>query len=306
MSDFHFLRPYWLLAVIPAVLLSWRLLMSDGTDRTWTKHIAPHLLSQLMTGRNERHWLRPATLLPVGWLIAVMALAGPAWQREPAPFAEDTAVLVIVVKVTPSMESADIQPSRLARAQQKIRDLLALRPGAKTALFAYAGSAHRVMPLTADADILQQFAGELSPSVMPVEGSMVGPALVAADETIKKSGQPGWILWIGDGASPAELADLAKYRQENRTPVSVLGIAADGPELDTLRTAAKQLDAPLIRVTADSADVESLGHQARFSIADEQDGGELWKDFGYWLVPLLGLVSLAWFRRGWMAAASAR
>src|SRR5262249_14395046 len=154
--------------------------------------------------------------------LGVLALAGPTWEREPAPFAEDKAVLVIVVKVTRSMQSQDVQPTRLARATEKIRDLLAQRPGAKTALFAYAGSAHRVMPLTSDAGIIDAFAGELAPDVMPVEGSRAGDALIAADETVKKAGQAGWVLWIADGASPDEMRALETYRDEGRTPVTVL------------------------------------------------------------------------------------
>jgi Ca-activated chloride channel family protein len=239
-------------------------------------------------------------MLLVAWVLAAVALAGPTWQREPAPFAEDTAVLVIVLKVTPSMQSQDVQPTRLARAAEKVRDLLTLRPGAKTALFAYAGSAHRVMPLTSDAGIIGSFAAELAPDVMPVEGSAAGPALTAADEAVKKSGQAGWVLWIADAASPDEVKALEKYRAEGRTPVSVLAVAGDGPELESLKAAASSLDAPLVRVTPDAADVGQLARNTRFSAVPEQAGGERWKDAGYWLTFPLVLVSLLWFRRGWM------
>src|SRR5262249_414028 len=114
----------------------------------------PHLLPHLLTGREERRWIRPVTVLPVAWMLGVVALAGPTWEREPAPFAEDMDVLAIVLKVTPSMQSQDIQPTRLARVTGKIRDLPGRRRGAKTALFAYAGTAHRVMPPTSDAGII--------------------------------------------------------------------------------------------------------------------------------------------------------
>jgi Ca-activated chloride channel family protein len=128
------------------------------------------------------------------------------------------------------MQSQDVQPTRSARATEKIRDLLALRPGAKTALFAYAGTTHRVMPFTGDAGVIDSFAAELAPDVMPVEGSAAGPALTAADEAVKKSGRAGWVLWIADAATPDELKALEQYRAEARTPVSVLAVAGDGPE----------------------------------------------------------------------------
>lgn len=304
MSEFHFLRPWWLLATVPAVALVWRLWTAEDASRTWRKLVAPHLLPRLLTGHEKRSWFRPVVALLVAWMMAAVALAGPAWQREPAPFAEDTAALVIVLKVTPSMQSQDVQPTRQTRAAEKIRDLLKQRPGAKTALFAYAGTAHRVMPFTSDAGIVTSFAEELAPDVMPVEGSVAGAALTAADEAVKKSGQAGWILWIADGATPNELKTLKQYRDEGRTPVSVLAVAGDGPELESLKQAASALDAPLVRVTPDDADVKRLAGNTRFSAVSEQVGGDRWRDFGYWLVWPLAVLSLLWFRRGWMVRAS--
>ncbi len=306
MTEFHFLRPWWLLAVVPAAVLVWLLWAAEDAGRLWRKLVALHLLPHLLTGRDERTWFRPVTALLAGWLLATVALAGPTWQREPAPFAEDTAALAIVLKVTPSMRALDVQPSRQARAAEKISDLLALRPGAKTALFAYAGTVHCVMPLTGDAGIIKTFAGELAPDVMPVEGAAAGTALTAADEAVKKSGQAGWVLWVADGASADELAALTKYRAEGRTPVSVLAVAGDGPELESLRAAAAALDASLVRVTPDDADVRQLARNTRFSTVPEQAGGERWRDAGYWLVPPLAGLSLVWFRRGWMVRGSAR
>jgi Ca-activated chloride channel homolog len=218
LSEFHFLRPWWLLALIPATLLVCWLWSAEDTARAWRKLVAPHLLSRLLIGREERGWIRPVTVLLAVWVLASVALAGPAWQREPAPFAEDTAGLAIVIKMTKSMESQDVQPTRLARAVEKVHDLLALRPGAKTALFAYAGTAHRVMPFTSDAKLVSSFAGDLAPEVMPVDGSNAGDALVAADEAVKISGQAGWVLWVADAATPDERTALTKYPAEGRWP----------------------------------------------------------------------------------------
>lgn len=304
MSEFHFLRPWWLLAVLPAGLLAWRLWNAESAGRAWRKLVAPHLLTHLLTGRETRSRVRPVTVLLGAWVLATVALAGPTWAREPAPFAEDTAVLVIVVKVTPSMQAQDVQPTRLARATEKVRDLLKERPGTKTALVAYAGTAHRVMPLTSDAGIITTFASELSPDVMPVEGASAGAALTDADEIIKKSGQSGWVLWIADGASPDELKALERYQSEDRAPVSVLAVAGDGPELESLKQAAGALGATFVRVTPDDTDVQQLGRNTRFSTVSEQAGGARWKDFGYWLVPPLALVSLFSFRRGWVVRAA--
>src|SRR5262245_28557249 len=111
LSDFHFLRPWWLLALLPAALLVWRIRRADDSRRAWRGVVAEHLLPHLLVGKDERARVRPVGLLAFGLLVAILAVAGPTWRREPAPFADDTAALVIVLKVTPSMLSEDVQPT---------------------------------------------------------------------------------------------------------------------------------------------------------------------------------------------------
>src|SRR5207249_12166712 len=123
-------------------------------SRAWRGIVAPHLLPYLLSGENRRAHFAPLVLLGMGWIIGIFALAGPTWRREPAPFADDTAPLAIVVKVAHSMKNEDVQTDQITRSVQKIHDLLAQRPGAKTALIAYAGSAHIVMPVPTDEAII--------------------------------------------------------------------------------------------------------------------------------------------------------
>jgi len=75
------------------------------------------------------------------------------------PFVQDEAPLVLALDLSRSMDAIDVQPTRLLRAEQKIRDLLALRPGARTGLIAYAGSSHMVLPLTDDAKVIEMYPG---------------------------------------------------------------------------------------------------------------------------------------------------
>lgn len=299
MNDFHFLRPWWLLAIVPIAIVGWVLLRKSDARRPWQGIIAPHLLNHLLVGENERKRTAPLILLLVAWLVGTLALAGPAWQREPAPFADDTTALVIVLKVTPSMQTPDIQPTRLARSVEKIHDLLGSRSGSKAALIAYSGSAHRVMPLTSDAGIVDSFAGELDPTVLPVEGDAAAAALTKASTIVTKSGQRGWVLWIADAAAADQLPALREYRKQSQVPVSVLAVAGEGPERESLSQAAAALGARLTPVTPDAKDIDLLSRNARFSPAREGTG-ERWRDAGYYLVPMLAFLGLAWFRRGWV------
>ncbi|MEZ5582660.1 MAG: VWA domain-containing protein [Candidatus Competibacteraceae bacterium] len=313
LAAFHFLRPWWLLALLPAGLIIWRLL--QRTDRTalWRNLVAPHLLDHLLIGgQQRRQTLAPIGLLGLTWATVIVALAGPAWQNEPAPFAEERAALVIALKVAPSMLAQDVLPSRLERAVHKIGDLVARRPGALTALVAYAGSAHRVMPLTRDGKIIAQFAAELTPEIMPREGDDPLAAIDLALNELKRVEIPGSVLLITDGL-PADLdSAVAERAQVAGISLHVLAVAT-GPEVtpppgsppapaldrEVGRAVSRALSASWTEVSVDDSDVATLENAFETRIAQVASEESQWRDAGYLLLPLIICLALIWFRRGW-------
>jgi len=310
---FHFIRPLWLLLLLPAALIVLSVLRRQDPLRSWQAVIAPELLRHLVVRQEaERSRLRPALVLACVWLIGIVALAGPSWKKEPTPLTEDLAGLVIVLKVTPEMLSQDIQPSRLQRSVQKIGDLLSLREGTRTGLVAYAGSAHLVMPLTSDPEIIRFFAGALNPDVMPEGGDVAAQAVELANQQLRASGLSGSILLIADHVSPDQTEALARIREQGGADVQVYAVAAGpdvvapvdsppAPALDeaVMARAARAGGGSLVRVTPDDADIRQLNARIDRSIAAAPLlEGERWADFGYWLLPFFLPFVLLFFRPG--------
>jgi Ca-activated chloride channel homolog len=304
-GDLHFLRPFWLIAFAPAALLVWEIARTQDADRVWRGIVADHLLPYLFVKRREHRRIGPLVLLAAIWASVIVAMAGPTWKLAPSPFADDTAPLIIVVRVAPSMGTEDVQPNRLARSVQKIHDLLALRGGARSALIAYSGTAHLVMPLTRDAAIIDTFAAALDPKIMPDEGDAAAEAFLLAGEMIAQSKQAGSILWITDSVASEQRNGLAEFRKRFTTPVQLLAPLLRGPERDALSKTAGEIGASFLGVRPDDADVRELAHQAKFVTATVCGEGDQWQDVGYWLVPMIVLLSAFWFRRGWMVTTSA-
>jgi Ca-activated chloride channel family protein len=317
LSQFHFIRPeiWWLL--LPAGLVAWSVLRRQDSLQGWKAVIAPGLLEHLVDREEEhRGRFRPAYLLVLGWFLGIFAVAGPSWEKEATPFTEDQAALFIVLKVTPDMLAEDIQPSRLQRSVQKIVDLLALRPGSRTGLIAYAGSAHLVMPLTSDPGIIEYFAAELAPDVMPDTAGGPGDdpvqAIELANRRLQASGLPGSIVMLADHIDPEFTGELAARRHDSGFDVHILAMAG-GPEIvppagsppapsldeTAMRQAAKAGGGRLVMVSPDDSDVRLLNAQIDRSIAAAPaQEGERWKDMGYYLLPLFVMMVLLFFRRG--------
>jgi Ca-activated chloride channel family protein len=306
LADLHFLRPWLLLALVPAALLWWRLHRRTDATHSWRDLVAPHLLPHLLSGREQpRVRFGPLELIALGWLIGIVAVAGPSWRREPSPFAHDTAALAVVIRVSPSMMTEDVQPSRLARATEKLHDLLGERAGAKTSLIAYAGTAHLVMPATTDGGIVDTFAQALDPKIMPTEGDVAATALRLADESLRDAGS-GSILWITDGVAPEQAEAIAAWRRSSRTPVRLLPPLLPGGELESLKKAAAAANPTFVTLSPDDADVRTLARAARYAAVSLAGSGERWEDGGYWLTIPLALLLLPFFRRGWMVRTAAR
>lgn len=302
LNNLHLLRPWWLLAAVPAIGVWWLVVRRTDPRHAFRDQIAPHLLGALLVQPADRPRLRPTTLLLPLWLVATVAMAGPAWRAEPAPFGEDQAGLMLVVRMAPSMETDDVRPSRLERTRHKVHDLLQLRSGSRTGLIAYAGSAHLVMPLTDDSGVIEHMLEALDPGVMPREGDALADALGLASQRITDSRRPASILVVTDGVEANQLSELQQWRKANAVDVQILAALADDSALaeSGLTQAAGILNASVHRFAPDETDVITINRGAESAVvAAATDADTRWRDDGYLLVPILVLGVAFWSRRGW-------
>ncbi len=296
LQSFHFLRPAALLLGPLAVGIWWLWQCRADPLRGWRAQVDPALLEALTDhpdNRPNRHvWLLTA------WLLASIAIAGPSWKPVPSPFAEDATPLILLLKVDTSMDTPDPLPSRIERARLKITDLAEARPGQPMGLIAYAGTAHLVLPPTRDTAVVAIMAAEISPEMMPEPGDRLDLALDRSADLIRSNGGNGTILVITDTATSATPALSESYRAAGSPFTQILAIGPAGNQPDPLRPLARALDADLVAMTDDNADVARIVRgAARPPVSRSADGTERWQDAGYFIVPILAVFALLPFRR---------
>ncbi|WP_427853153.1 VWA domain-containing protein [Stenotrophomonas acidaminiphila] len=319
-NSLHFIRPDWLwaLLLLPAVLLGgWYRRRRRGDWRSAVDaHLLPHVLAD--GGRRARgRWLA----VPVGLLLAVLALAGPSWRQVEQPLWESKTPLVVVLDLSSHTGAADLPPSRLLQVRAKLALLLRERRGGEVALVAYADEPFTVAPLTDDAANVALFLDALAPEVMPVDGQDAGKALEWAGSLLRQAGaRDGAILLLSDRADAGAAAEAARLRAAGY-PVSVLGLGTpagaayrdregrighawlDEPSLRALALAGGGRYA---RLSAGDSDLQALAVLQPQAAPGERAGrtGTAWQDEGYWLLPPLMLVALLAFRRRRQALAA--
>ncbi|WBL43054.1 VWA domain-containing protein [Algoriphagus halophytocola] len=326
-NEFHFLRPFFLWAFIPVFLILVLGLLSIRQEVTWKEMIAPHLRPFVIQKGNER--VKVGMHL-IGFLVlslGVLGLAGPTWKKVEVPGQKLETPLVILLDLSQSMLATDLQPNRLERAKFKINDLIKENPQARAALIGFAGTAHTIIPLTRDYDIISSHIDGLSPDVMPFPGSNLADALALADTLMAVTDAPGTVLILSDDIESEEFDLISAFVQNSQNSIQLLPINTTGgaevPNLsgrgflkdkdgNTIVSAMNEavlsqlgsLDRVTVnRLTLDNSDVELISKAVVKSLiftekAEEKEDD--WRDVGFLLIIPMAVLLLLWFRRGWV------
>ncbi|PIE60324.1 MAG: hypothetical protein CSA31_02460 [Desulfobulbus propionicus] len=231
LSTFHFLRPWWFVAIIPVLLLLWRHQNNKATDSNWEQVIDPALQPYLLSskqqqGTNSTSAAIGRTLALCSFILTITALAGPVWKKQEQPVFRNSAALVIALDLSRSMDARDLSPSRLERVKLKILDLVQLRGDGQNAIVVYAARPFVLCPLTSDAETLALQMKALKTAMMPAQGSRPDRAIALAAHLLRKAGMPeGDILLVTDGIPKEHIARVEE--QIKAIPdyrVSVLGV----------------------------------------------------------------------------------
>lgn len=321
---FHFLRPAWLLAIVALVALWWIARRRNSQQYGTRTGLPSHLEQALVIDTAGVQRFGPIDLTCLSLLLGIIAVAGPTWKQVPAPWLAETTPVVIAIEVTDSMRSNDLLPTRLDRARLKVLDLIQARTGARTALIAYAGSAHIVIPPTRDADVIKPFIESLDPSMMPLAGNAVSQVLAATQKLMKDNGARSSLILMTDGIDRTDMGAIAEYVSNPQSPTLIIyligtesgGVALmpdgtmatneNGARVTTavdrnyVQTLANQADVDLVEFASDSGDIRQLIRAIDSGTQAAENSDALWQDEGWWLVWPMAFLVLLGFRKGWV------
>lgn len=323
----EWLRPLWLLAVPLLAWLLWRLWHRERQSGRWQLLLPAAFHQVLLKGGDGRTSKLPWLALGLAWLLAVVALLGPSWQRVEQSNQKPADPLLVLLELTPQMLATDGAPNRLEQARRKLLDLLEARNDAQTAIIVYAGSAHSLVPLSDDLATSRNLLEALKPSLMPEPGRRADLAVSRALQLLDQAqlGQ-GRLLLITSALDEQERSGIQKALEKRSVPLLILGVgsregapvAQEGgsflkdergailiPRLDArgLREVAQAHDGRYTPIRLDDEDLKRLGlldGPTALRDATEPTLLDSHIDQGYWLLlPLLLLAACAG-RRGWL------
>ncbi|KAF3977483.1 MAG: VWA domain-containing protein [Methylococcales symbiont of Iophon sp. n. MRB-2018] len=335
-ADFHFIRPYWLLALLPATYFFISLVNHKLNRGSWSLVCDPELAPFVLQDRVVKRSLLSLTVTSLAIFLAtfllIISLAGPAWERIPSPVFRNDAALVIALDLSRSMDAADVTPSRLSRARFKVADILKQRKDGQTALIVYAADAFIVTPLTEDNETIISQISALTTDIVPSQGSNTKLAIEKAVELLKQSGlQKGDILLVTDAVDLDNTVDAVQALDAYRLSILAVGtkegapiknrrggFVKDGagnivvPRLNEqeLSQLANKGNGLYLKISNDDSDINALMEHFDNTMETEYGGSKnnnlflnQWDEKGPWLLMLVLPLAALGFRRGLLSFA---
>ena len=326
-ADFHFIRPYWLLAFLPMILMMVFLFRNRLRQNIWLKVCDQDLLPFLIEKKQPSSHRWPVITCLITVTFSIIALAGPSWERLPAPVFRNTSALIIALDLSSSMDAEDIKPSRLVRARYKISDILQRRKEGQTALIVFTDDVFVVTPLTDDGETIKSQLSALATEIMPNQGNNVALMLRKSVNLFKQAGiSKGNILVVTDGVDVDNAIKVSSTIAKQYS-VSILAVGTDSgapivlpnggflkdaqgtiiiPKLDAekLSKLAQSGGGLYQTLTENDKDIENLLGYFEGVVQQQQSQENanqlytLWDDKGPWLLLLILPLASLGFRKG--------
>lgn len=208
-------HPWWLLALLPALLLPWR---GGGPPLSWPS------LAALDRPRSLRLLLAPLPRLlgSAGLALLVLALARPQLVDRQRIVESEGIDIMLVLDTSGSMDAEDYTlsgrgVSRLRVAKEVIADFVDGRPADRIGLVVFGEEAFTQVPLTLDHDALVSILSQVELGVAGRRATAIGDAIAVAGARLKDLDAPTRVMiLLTDGSNnagqvpPLEAAEAAR------------------------------------------------------------------------------------------------
>jgi Ca-activated chloride channel homolog len=178
MQIFRFANPdyLYLLLLLPVMMLLY--IVNEIRKRRARRRLGEsRLVSSLMPELSDSRSVIKFILLLLAVFSGIILLARPQFGSRIEDVKKQGVEVIIALDVSNSMLAEDIQPDRLSRAKQAISRLVDNLDNDKIGLIIFAGDAYTQIPITTDYVSAKMFLSEISPEMVPKQGTAIGAAI---------------------------------------------------------------------------------------------------------------------------------
>lgn len=299
-QDFHFLRPYWLLALVIPVLLFGMIMGKTYVQSAWSKVCDKNLLDFLLvkgSGQKE-NYLKYS--MPFSALFLVIALTGPTWMKKDNPALSMDNPVMILLNMSGEMWNKDVSPNRISRAKYVVKDLTSTLKNTESGLIVYSREPFVITPLTEDGAIIDNLLPALEMNIMPQDGDRLDRAVDLAVERMKNVGFSNGniiVLTSNIGERFDKVLESAAKASHEGFDVNIINM--NSAENDKLKMVANKGNGVYLRYNQSlSSLIDKINDITMKEIKQSQNMQTVWMDNGWYFLWFPLILLLGYFRRG--------
>lgn len=299
-QDFHFLRPYWLLALVIPVLLFGMIMGKTYVQSAWSKVCDKNLLDFLLVKGSGQKGNYLKYSMPFSALFLVIALAGPTWMKKDNPALSMDNPVMILLNMSGEMWNKDVSPNRISRAKYVVKDLTSTLKNTESGLIVYSREPFVITPLTEDGAIIDNLLPALEMNIMPQDGDRLDRAVDLATERMKNVGFSNGniiVLTSNIGERFDKVLESAAKASHEGFDVNIINM--NSAENDKLKMVANKGNGVYLRYNQSlSSLIDKINDITMKEIKQSQNMQTVWTDSGWYFLWFPLILLLGYFRRG--------
>lgn len=299
-QDFHFLRPYWLLALVIPVLLFGMIMGKTYVQSAWSKVCDKNLLDFLLVKGSGQKGNYLKYSMPFSALFLVIALAGPTWMKKDNPALSMDNPVMILLNMSGEMWNKDVSPNRISRAKYVVKDLTSTLKNTESGLIVYSREPFVITPLTEDGAIIDNLLPALEMNIMPQDGDRLDRAVDLAVERMKNVGFSNGniiVLTSNIGERFDKVLESAAKASHEGFDVNIINM--NSVENDKLKMVADKGNGVYLSYNQSlSSLIDKINDITMKEIKQSQNMQTVWTDSGWYFLWFPLILLLGYFRRG--------
>ena len=304
LQDFHFLRPYWLIALLLPLIFGYRALKNDTVQSSWANICDEHLLNFLLIKGQNKQRKFPYILLTFILFLSAIALAGPTWIKKQNPALSVDNPVMLMVNMSTDMWAEDVSPNRIVRAEYVVKDLLDNFKSTESGLLVYSREPFVISPLTEDTSLIENLLSQLDYDVLPENGDRLDRAIDLAVERMQKAGytKGNLVILTADIGERFDAAlEKAAMAADAGFDVNIIKVSADKNEkLEMIADKGNGFYADYRQNL--SSLINKINNIYDSELKQSENMQTIWEDMGYYLFWLPAILLLYYFRKGVLIA----
>jgi Ca-activated chloride channel family protein len=193
------------------------------------------LIRRLLPAVSRTRQILKAGMLILAVALLVFSLSRPQYGSIERPITRKGVDIFIAIDTSLSMLAQDIQPSRLARAEEQLNGLIHRLRGDRVGIITFAGTAFVQCPLTLDYALAQNILETIDADSVPIAGTAIGMAIRTATNAFERSARGEKVLVLLTDGEDHETDPLGAAQAAAKAGVKIYSIGIGSEKGEPIR-----------------------------------------------------------------------